>query len=54
MRKAFDVWNGEVILVKITSFFVKIQKEVVRIVISILSSERDVFERIFEKFPKNS
>ena len=36
-------WKEEVILVKITSFFVKIQKEVVRIVISILSSERDVF-----------
>ena len=46
-------WKEEVILVKITSFFVKIQKEVVRIVISILSSERDVLERIFEKFLKN-
>ena len=35
-------------------FFMKIQKEVARMFISILSSERDVFERIFEKFPKNS
>ena len=53
--KAFDVpWKEEVILVKITSFLMKIQKEVARIVISILSSERDVFERIPEKFPKNS
>lgn len=47
-------WKEEVILVKITSFFVKIQKEVARIVISILSSEGDVFEMVFEKFPKNS